>query len=194
MNEIITYNEKFFDNIITITKELWENELNFDEEFKSFIYHFLVKYNLLNNNLSFIHYDNNVNAFLLASNKNDHNDSFNYLKDNIQSLSKDNQNKVIKYYEYLEFNHQQVLKKMTDNDIYIGLVASVKKHCGKELLEHLKEIAKSTFADIYLWTDETCNYLYYEKKNYQLISEYYVKFFDKDIKTFIYKFSFNNTK
>lgn len=194
MNKIITYNEKFFDNIITITKELWENELNFDEEFKSFIYHFLVKYNLLNNNLSFIHYDNNVNAFLLASNKNDHNDSFNYLKDNIQSLSKDNQNKVIKYYEYLEFNHQQVLKKMTDNDIYIGLVASVKKHCGKELLEHLKEIAKSTSADIYLWTDETCNYLYYEKNNYQLISEYYVKFFDKDIKTFIYKFSFNNTK
>lgn len=46
---------------------------------------------------------------------------------------------------------------------------------GSVLIEKLKEEAiKNNATSIYLWTDETCNYKYYEKRNFKLIEKYNV--------------------
>ena len=57
-----------------------------------------------------------------------------------------------------------------------------------DLIEKLKlDALKNNVHEIYLWTDETCNYEYYEKLSFNLIEEYIITLYGKEIKTFIYK-------
>ena len=85
-------------------------------------------------------------------------------------------------------NYQMKIKEYMDNNsICIGLLASVIPGGGTKLIKKLIKDAKDNNIDnIYLWTDETCNYSYYEKFRFKVVEEYDVKFFDKVIKTYIY--------
>lgn len=181
------YQDEYFTSINEMVEESWKNEVKMDSELQSFIYNFLVRYYLVNKNLSYVDYSSKVDAFLLASFKNDQNNSIEWFNCNINSLSEENQIKAKLYLEYLEYNHNKVLNYMNDNDIYLDLIASKKHNSGRLLIDNLNEIAKKTNSSIFLWTDETCNYKYYEKLNYELLEEYVVVLYDKKLKTFIYK-------
>lgn len=83
-----------------------------------------------------------------------------------------------------------VKKIMPKDSIYLGLIASQKKGCGKKLINHLIKYSKdNNLGEIYLWTDETCNYKYYEKMGFNLKKSYEINFFDRKINTFIYSIS-----
>ena len=49
------------------------------------------------------------------------------------------------------------------------------------------KIAKKDNAHIFLWTDETCSFEYYQKNNFIMVEEYVINFQSKRIKTYIYK-------
>lgn len=182
------YLDKDFIRVRDITIKYWRDEVAMDKELESFIYDFLVRYYLHNNDYCFVNEDEEVNAFLLANMKDETNDSIEYFEREINKLSVNNQQGARKYLEYLEYNHSKVFSHMSDNSIYLGLLASEKKGMGSALINKLKEEAKENGVDsIYLWTDETCNFHYYEKKDFVLIEEYEVLLFSKKLKTFVYK-------
>ena len=55
------------------------------------------------------------------------------------------------------------------------------------LLSKLGEICmKKEIKNIYLWTDTTCDYKYYQKNKFKLVSEFETLVNDKQIKTLIY--------
>ena len=77
---------------------------------------------------------------------------------------------------------------MENNSLYLGLLASEARGMGSVLIEKLKEEAiKNNVTSIYLWTDETCNYKYYEKRNFKLIEKYNVFLYSRKLETYIYK-------
>lgn len=77
---------------------------------------------------------------------------------------------------------------MNDDDLYLGLLASLKKGSGSKLITKIKEIAKNNnIKHLYLWTDETCNYQYYEKHKFIFVEEYDTNLCGNNFKTFIYR-------
>lgn len=183
------YNDNDFLSVRNITYNYWSNEVEMELELKSFIYTFLVKYYLSNYNYSYVSIDDNLNAFLLASLKNDSNNSINYFNSEINNLNTNNKALALEYLDYLEYNHNKVLSFMDDNDIYFALIASIKHHKGYELIENLINIGKSNKNGyLYLWTDETCNYKYYSKIGFEKVTEYTVSLYNRSLKTFIYRF------
>lgn len=186
------YNDSDFLDVRNITYNYWSNEVEMDLSLKSFIYTFLVKYYLSNYDYSYVSIDDNLNAFLLASLKNDSNNSINYFNDEINKL--DNKNKTLaleylEYLDYLEYNHNKVLSYMNNNDIYLALIASIKHHKGFELIEELIKAGRNNNNEyLYLWTDETCNYGYYSNIGFEKVEEYIVTLYNITLKTFIYRF------
>ena len=171
-----------------ITRFYFSKEVKMDLELEQFIYHFLVQYYFYNNDLSIVLIDNDVKAFILANMKNENNDYLNIFKNTVNKLSSNNIKLAYDYLDYIEYNHKRVLAHMEDNSIYLGLIASVVHHGGINLLTELKQLAKNkNVHSIYLWTDETCNYHYYEVLGFKLIDHYETRLYDVTLKTFIYK-------
>lgn len=184
------YENKDFKKIEEITRKCWSDEVEMSLELKQFIYNFLVKYYLYNNEYCLVNEDEKINAFLLANLKSEKNNSLEIFKKDVKNLSSNDQINAKIYLDYIEYNHQKVLKYMHNNDLYLGLLASVKKGTGSKLINKIKEIAiKNKIKNLYLWTDETCNYEYYEKHNFTFVEEYEIFLYDTKIKTLIYKVS-----
>lgn len=181
------YNDLDFDEVYKICEKSWQGELELDQELEHFIYKFLTKYHILNNDLSFVDASDKVDAFLFAGYRNDTNDTLVWLNNEIINFSQSNQKIVIEYLNYLEYNHQKVINYMNENDLYLALIASQKRNSGKILLTKLMEIALEKEINVYLWTDETCNYLFYQKLGFTLVEEYSIELQNKKIKTFVYK-------
>ncbi len=185
------YQNKDFYEINKITEEFWKDEFKMSEELQKFIYDFLVKYYLYDNNITYVYEcDNEIVAFLLAHLINENNDARNYFYNNIVFLNDNDKILAQNYLEYLEYNYKMVKEVMPEKSVYLGLIASKKRGAGKELINKLLAHSKKyNLGDIYLWTDETCNYLYYEKIGFVLRKSYDINFFNKKIRTFIYSIS-----
>lgn len=186
------YHEADFARVYQITKDHWENEVPMSLELANFIYDFLVRYYLYYNEYCYVGLEKgNVAAFLLANLKEETNDSFNYFKENINKLNDNDKKLAYEYYDYINDNHNKVLSYMPKNSIYLGLIASKIHGMGFKMIEYLKGVAlKNNVHEIYLWTDETCDYKYYEKLGCILLETYYISLYEKKLKTFIYKMNF----
>lgn len=185
---IKNYEEEYFNDICNIVLKCWSGEVDMDEELENFIYSFLARYYLCNTDLSFVDVSHNVNAFIFASRINDSNDCMEFWNSELLGLEARNKFKANEYLEYLNYNHDKVLNHMDNDSVYLALIASVKPKSGELLLNKLKEEAKKLkLKDIYLWTDETCNYKYYEKHGFNLVEEYNVSLFNRNLRTFIYR-------
>ena len=182
------YLKQDFDRVKEITLKYWGKEVPMTKELETFIYDFLVRYYLYDNEYTFVNDDDEVNAFLLANMKNDKNEALNFFKKEVKKLSFDDRENAKKYLDYIEYNHNKVFSHMENNSIYLGLLASEAKGAGSKLIEKLKEEArKNNVKSIYLWTDETCNYKYYEKRDFKLIEKYDVFLYSKKLETYVYK-------
>ena len=178
-----------FDRVKEITQKYWSNEVPMTKTLQNFIYDFLVRYYLYDNEYTFVNDDDEqVNAFLLANMKNEKNKAINFFKEEVQKMSFEDRINAEKYLDYIEYNHNKVFSHMENNSLYLGLLASEARGMGSVLIEKLKEESiKNNVTSIYLWTDETCNHKYYEKRNFKLIEKYNVVLYSKKLETYIYK-------
>lgn len=157
------------------------------DELQSFIYNFMVEYYDLNRRFSFSIIENNLIGFLLAFCRTDFYNQ-NGFAERLKLLKDKNEQKIAQdLFNYLETCGREVKNVMTDDDIFLGLFVSIQKGCGKQLLLKLVEACKKNNKNkIYLWTDTTCDYEYYEKNNFTLLKETETFINDKLIKTLIY--------
>lgn len=163
------------------------------QELQKLIYDFMIEYYDLNRKYSFSICDKDFKAFLLASLKNDINNSQKDYRHKILKLRNEKEQKIaFELLEYLEHCGQEVKTIMSDDDIMLNLFISCQKGCGKLLLEKLSEVCKShNIKNIYLWTDTTCDYSYYKKNSFDIIKETSTIVNSKNIKTIIYKKTLN---
>jgi len=179
--------------LVDIVFHYWGNEINVSKRLKDLIYYFLVDYYTFNNDISFVSEENDkINSFILLNYIDDENKSVNRFINELYKLSKEEKENGLKYLEYLKNNTLRIKKYIKPNDVYFGLIASIKHHEGENILNYAIEVCKSkNIKNGYFWTDETCNYKFYENKGFELIEEFNNDFFGNNIKTFVYKIILN---
>lgn len=152
------------------------------------IYDFTFEYYDLNRNFSFAISDEKPNAYLLSYRKEDKNNKLKEYLDKIKIFNKDEQQKLIEVFKFIDFSSKKVKNLISENDIIIGLFVSIKKGCGSELLKKLNETClKNNINNIYLWSDDTCNFQYYIKHNFILVEKFNYRVNEKIINTLIFK-------
>lgn len=155
------------------------------------IYDYTFMFYDLNRNFSYGVFDSDekFKGFLLAFKKNDTNDSINLLNNTVKTLrEKDKRKTLLELNEFLENCGVETKQNMNDDDIMIGLFVSTVKGCGKLLLSRLiEDCQKNKIKNIYLWSDTTCDYDYYQKNNFEIVNQQDIVLHGRKITVFIYK-------
>lgn len=187
--EIKLFKNLNIDEAKVLTKLVWgdffENE---SQELQKIIYNFTFEYYDLNRNFSFAISDEKLDAFLLSYRKADKNNKYEEYIEKIKIYNQIEQKKLLEVFKFVDFSSKKVKNLMSENDILIGLFVSLKKGCGGELLKELNKICfKNNINNIYLWSDNTCNYQYYIKHNFDLIDEFEYSVNNRIINTLIFR-------
>lgn len=172
-----------------LTELVWGDFFKNDTlEFQKIVFDFTFEYYDLNRNFSFAISDEKLNAFLLSYRKEDKNNKYEEYLDKIKAYNPYEQKKLSEVFDFIDFSSKKVKNLMSENDILIGLFVSIKKGCGSELLKKLNETClKNNIDNIYLWSDNTCDYQYYIKHNFDLIEEFTYNVNNRKINTLIFK-------
>lgn len=166
---------------------------NFD--LQKFIYDFTIEYYYLNKDFSFALDEKGLCGLLFASLKTDKNTVLNDYKNKLQSLNHNDKQKALNLIEYVENTGKEVKKVMSDNDFMLGLFISTQKGGGKMLLSQLYKTAITKgIKNIYLWTDTTCDFDYYQKNNFTLVKQFDCTVNNQNINTLIFKKEIENIK
>lgn len=165
--------------------DLYTNE---SKEFQKIIYDFTLKYYYLNKTFSFALDDAGLKGLVFASLKKDKNNSVENFKTKIQDLSDDDRIVALNLLDYVENTGREVKNAMGEDDLMMGLFISTQKGGGRMLLSKLVETAKENgIKNIYLWTDTTCDYDYYQKNKFTCFKEIESCVNNKKINTLIFK-------
>lgn len=166
-----------------------------NSKIQNLIYEFTVKYYDLNRNFSYsILSDEEVKGFLFAANKQDENESKKILDEMINSLDNKQQTRVLSdMYNFLQKCGYETKNPMNEDDIMLGLFVSTQKGGGKKLLSELvKDCKKNKLKNIYLWSDTTCDYDYYQKHDFETVKKIETVLNNKEITVFVYKKNIEN--
>lgn len=174
-----------------IAYNYWSKEIpEENEKLKRMIYEYMVRYYDRNREFSFCIEDQDLKGFLLAFRKSDQNDHNAWLHENLRSFTTEEKALVMEYKAYFDYNGNKMKEHMHDNDIIIGLFISSEKGGGKILFQNLrKQCELQHIANVFLWTDTTCNYKYYYHNNFEEIARTNAieLFEDIDLETIIFK-------
>lgn len=158
-------------------------------DLQNLIYEFMVGYYDLNRKFSFSCSDEGFKGFILAARKADVNNSYEKLKSRVEKLRDKKERQIaLELYSYLESCGKSVKEVMNEDDIMLGLFVSIQRGCGRKLLEKLVETCRENrIKNIYLWTDTTCDYTYYQKNEFELVKDVENFVNGRKIGTLIYK-------
>ena len=157
-------------------------------ELQKLIYDFTLEYYYLNNTFSFALDENGLKGLVFASLKTDKNGSVENFKTKIKDLSDNDRIIALNLLDYVENTGREVKNAMGEDDLMMGLFISTQKGGGRMLLSKLIETAKERdIKNIYLWTDTTCDFDYYQKNKFTLVKEIECNVNNKNINTLIFK-------
>lgn len=171
--------------------DLYANE---NSRLQKLIYDFTLEYYYLNETFSFALDENGIKGFIFAALKKDKNNSSEKFKTKINTLNEQDKITALNLLDYVESTGKEVKGVMNENDLMMGLFISTQKGGGKMLLSKLVENAcENGIKNIYLWTDTTCDFDYYQKNNFTLVKEFECIVNNKKINTLIFKKPLLNT-
>lgn len=171
--------------------DLYANE---NSRLQKLIYDFTLEYYYLNETFSFALDENGLKGFVFAALKKDKNNSSEKFKTKINTLNEQDKITALNLLDYVESTGKEVKGVMNENDLMMGLFISTQKGGGKMLLSKLVEnVCENGIKNIYLWTDTTCDFDYYQKNNFTLVKEFECIVNNKKINTLIFKKPLLNT-
>ena len=169
----------------TVWGDLYAHE---NDELQKLIYDFTLKYYYLNKNYSFALDDNELCGLIFAAFKTDKNSVLDEYKNKIILLNDNDKQIAQNLFDYVEKASKEVKQVMNNDDLMMGLFISRKKGGGRMLLSKLVETAiNSGIKNIYLWTDTTCDFDYYQKNKFTFVKEFECIVNNKKINTLIFK-------
>lgn len=177
----------------SIAYEIWSPELEgVSQSVKKVIYEYLVRYYYTSDTLSFaLLAEDKVKAFILTDDKIEANESANcYLEEMASTLTDMERKYLYDYKKYLDYNQEKVRERLKKNSVCVELFASVQKGAGSKLLNVVEgHCIENGVKYLYLWTDATCNYKFYDAKGYKVVDSYegIMDFNGDKTLTFIYR-------
>ena len=155
-----------------LADKIWEDEyVNFDKKFAQTMAEYIIRCSFLNEELALKITDNGImNACILASEKNDIGNYAEWLKAQYKHMNEKELARAKAMHAYFSNVSEKVHNAMNEDDLYLGLFVSNQAGCGKILMQEIINLAKAkNLKNMYLWTDTTCDFDYYEKHNYILV-------------------------
>lgn len=174
--EVITITiARFTSNDITeavpLTLLTWGEEMALaNEQLKKVLYEAMVRYYFRSEEFSYKLVDENgaMQGFLLAAPICARDNSQQWLQEQLQIFSSEEQDLVYNYLRYLSYNGQQVRQVAQDKDLLLCLFLSRKPGVGSKLLENVECVAREhNIQRTHLWADATCDYSYYRRRGYK---------------------------
>lgn len=145
---------------------------NQSEELQKLIHDFTFDYYDLNREFSFSAFDDDFCGFLLACKKSDTSTASDKYLEMVKTLPYEEQKIAIDTINFFKECTSKTRLAMCENDIMLGLFVSAKRGFGKKLLSELKKTSlKNNLKTLYLWSDTTCDYVYYIKHDFELVDE-----------------------
>ncbi len=192
--QIKPFEEKYIPYLVETVKALW-GVPNGTEEFNTVDVEFIVRNNIYKNDMALeLVQDNEILAAAFGAEKGEHNTAKQWLDAQINTgnFSENERISLALVSEYLTAMDEQTLSYMGKEDVKLSLFISRYKGKGKIILNELvKKFSQKGFKNMYLWTDCTCNWQYYQDHDYELIEKAkYEKFSTDDgydFLTYIYK-------
>ena len=183
------FTDKDIEEASKITHLVWGDLYSKESaKLQKLIYDFTLEYYYLNKTFSFALDDAGLKGLVFASLKKDKNNSVENFKTKIQDLSDDDRIVALNLLDYVENTGREVKNAMGEDDLMMGLFISTQKGGGRMLLSKLVETAKNMdIKNIYLWTDTTCDFDYYQKNKFTLVKEIESCVNNKKINTLIFK-------
>ena len=183
------FTDKDVEEASKISHLVWGNLYTKEgSQLQKLIYDFTLEYYYLNSIFSFALDNNGLKGLVFASLKKDKNNSVENFKTKIQDLSDNDKITALNLLDYVENTGREVKNAMGEDDLMMGLFISTQKGGGRMLLSKLVETAKENgIKNIYLWTDTTCDYDYYQKNKFTCFKEIESCVNNKKINTLIFK-------
>lgn len=190
------FDMKNLPQVVQVVLPLWAPPSD-DEAFVRLDVEFIVRNNIYQPRLSFQLADkkrspeNELLSAAFFTLKDDTNTARDWLCQNSRDCSDSQKASLEMVKAYLEYMDKKALSFMNGDDIKLSLYVSRKRGMGAALLEKLlPRLAATGYKNLYLWTDSDCNWKWYVKHGYQLVSqEVYAPFSGpgRDYTTFVFK-------
>lgn len=172
---------------------LWEGEYeNFEPKFAKTMAEYIIRSAFLNEDMAFKITENNaLKASILAARKADTGNYKDWLLQQYKSMNSKELQRAKDMHAYFANVTEIVHNYMQEQDIYLGLFISNKAGCGKILMQELLNYCQERgLENMYLWTDTSCDFEYYNKNNFTLVHTIQNEHLQNDYAqyvTFIYK-------
>ena len=170
--------------ILEVVVPMWSPPIE-DMDFRRFYVEHIIRNNCFENEYRFQLLDTTNSEFCAMAffaRKNDICKSENWFQAESKNFSEEKLRSSQMGKVYIELMDQKTRAFMNDDDIQLTLYVSRKKGCGSKLLDELcRQLKAQGFKNLYLWTDCECDWQWYTKHGYELISsEVYKPFSSKD--------------
>ena len=190
------FDMKNLPQVVDVVLPLWAPPSD-DKDFIRLDVEFIVRNNIYQPRLSFQladkkrSPDNELLSAAFFTLKDDANTARAWLEENSRDCSDSQKASLEMVKAYLEYMDKKALSFMNADDIKLSLYVSRKRGMGAALLEKLlPRLAAKGYKNLYLWTDSDCNWKWYVKHGYLLVSqEVYAPFSEpgRDYTTFVFK-------
>lgn len=192
--QIKPFEEKYIPYLVETVKALW-GVPNGTDKFNTVDVEFIVRNNIYKNDMALeLVQGNEILAAAFGAEKGEHNTAKQWLDAQINTgnFSENERISLALVSEYLTAMDERTLSYIGKDDVKLSLFISRYKGKGKIVLNELvKKFSQKGFKNMYLWTDCTCNWQYYQDHDYELIEKAkYEKFSTDDgddFLTYIYK-------
>ncbi|GAS82051.1 GNAT family N-acetyltransferase [Paenibacillus amylolyticus] len=185
MKNTFAMEQKDIDVVARMAYEFWGDTLKDEtDEFKHFITEYSIRVDQVNYDYSYGYADPEPVAFLLVAKPYDNEHADEWYDEHVKHFSDREQKIAQEYQEYFTENAKALTKHMQPGDLKIGFLISTQQGCGSILMNHLEKICRREGGKtIYLWTDTTCNYAYYDKNGFEKVDECVHDLSDDDVLT-----------
>ncbi|MBR5965138.1 MAG: GNAT family N-acetyltransferase [Treponema sp.] len=190
------FDMKNIPQVMQVVLPLWAPPSD-DKEFVRMDVEFIVRNNIYQPRFSFQLTDkkresgDEVLSAAFFTLKGDTNDARNWLDQKSRDCKPEQKRSLEMVKTYLEYMDKKALSFMTGDDIKLSLYVSRKRGAGAALLARvLPALKEKGYKNLYLWTDSDCNWNWYVKNGYELVSqEVYEPFSEPgdDYKTFVFR-------
>ena len=194
--EIQPFDMKNIPLMLEVVVPMWSSP-NWDMDFRRFYVEHIIRSNYFENELHYQLMENGPDetsqfcAMAFFARKNDICKAEDWSNLEAKKFPQDLQRSTQLGKSYIELMDEKTRSFMKDDDIQLTLYISRKKGCGSMLLNELCDRLRTQgWKNLYLWTDCECDWQWYTKHGYELLSEDVYKPFsseDEDYMTYIFR-------
>lgn len=158
---------------IEMAKSIWGSECyGTSDAFTYRYFHYLVGSNYINPDLSFKIVDGETLLGVLFAGKKHEKGDKSYLSEDIKTFTPKERDIILSLDAYMTDMDNQTLAEMNEDDVKISFYMSVRKGCGKALMQHAMKVFKEMgLKEACLWTDTTCDHSYYANRGFVKVAE-----------------------